>query len=1427
MKKYLKMISAFLALMMMLMICPNFAFADDVEFIGDNYKAVMYAGGKIAFDGKEISILDNVPYTEDKEIMLPAAAVLEMLDYSILEDNEIITAQGNHNIEIDGDIVAIDGEKKDVKASKKDGVYYVSGVFVQLLGYNYYFDGNGLYVILSDGTFKYSDSEILYNLGGIYMSEDGKAMAKGIPSEPVDNLKDAVNLAECRIREYGTRYPIYIFVHGGKYIFDETVTLDSMVFKDKSYNGLSICAFGDSEPIFTGARSININNFKVVESAEELARLPKTARGRVAKLDLRAEKIESMSMQTNTFPYIYLNDIEQIQARWPNTGWAKAADINGADFKVTEDNILNWGNAKEANVYGFFSADYFYAGSKVSAINTDTKTITLLNSKFTPGRSGARWYITNLMEEIDIPGEYYVDRNNMTLYYFPPYSIKNADMEIVTFMDKTMISADGVNNLSISGINFSKTGGSILSVRGSENIDISDCKFRYIQADYVINASNRDTSNTYNINIENNECYACGGGLVYLKSGDIDTITNGNVSVENNWIASSGYLPAAIAGAIFSPRANSARNASCGITVKNNLIQDSNNVYAISTEGVNNSVLYNEIVNQGKNIDDGGTIYVGRTSTLRGLEVGFNYIHYLNKDHSYAGLYNDDGYCGADWHHNICADMNLPSINGVGIDQKYMYNVAYNCTKPAAMGDRMSWAASTYGPNGDLYNETKNTLASFGKYYNKEFPEMAESMQRDPYFAPWNTVVVGNVGAVTGGSTIQGTALPSIITYGAKNIEINGESFDITDYNASNEGNPYFDDAQEIYKDPENQNFEIKPDSVAAKAYPELLKIKMDEIGLKDTSILRKPETFKLKAPYNGQTKLYTKNLTFSWDQVQGASKYRILVAKDRSFLDIVVDETIRENGNNNMYTTSVLEKNTVYYWKVEAIGIARQNCFTISNKGGAYTFKTAMNDELEKAGLERAINSANSFIKEANTSDEYNYSKVYLDELGELIEQCQKVCDTAKQQEELDEAEEEIYSLILKSAYYLELNYTTLDDSLFNVSNWTTTFGKVDSPEQGVIRYSSSGQGGNATVQVPYENKVLCFKLKATELLNKEYQGIYFKYNSGGSGYLCVLKDTFLEFQKVGISLDTLPYENLKSKENEWCDVEMGAVNTPYGVLQFLRFDGKLLYAKLDDSITQTRIGGRFMIHASSYSDIYIMKTDKLPEKSTVLEEVMNCFNKPADKEQLVYALTGMGDILGLNSDLYKAVNKGEIADAIYDRVASGELQAKLDDCTEYKNEVMKYAIISAYNQGLSDVLYKDNITHIYKDEVGYENIDRNGVNLYSFYLNRIKDTDRIDINKKTASGEYKTFEDIQKTFAGNVLVRSINACGAGFAADVAYMNEILTKENAEYLGIDISDYLDLSQERKTAVNTLLGANGNIEGLEKLVELIHKYSAM
>ena len=1139
-------------------------------------------------------------------------------------------------------------------------------------------------------------------------------------------------------------------------------------------------------------------------------------------MDLKKYNLTYKTGVGGFYHYIYLNGMKQPISRWPNTGFAKVKSVPQANtFGFSEVEPTTWTKAKHGRVFGFFNVDYDLLNAAITSVDPVNKLINGPN--FKTKRAGARYYAVNMLEIVDIPGEWYVDVDEQILYYYPPYSLKGAKLEIVTAPFEA-VTLGKANNISFKGIEFTKFGGKAISGSGSKNLHVRNCDFNNIQGGNAILLDGKN----YNCIFDSNTAYNLQGSFIKFDSGNLSNGKYGNCVISNNHLISVNLNPSQNRAVLGSGWPSTERSGSIGLDVYNNVIQDCGGMGAINTNGEDVKIYYNEIMNQSRDIDDGGAIYAGKSFTFRGYEVMYNYVHDLNKDHSYCAYYNDDCFAGGKWWYNVSKDVRKQSIVGLGPDFNMNFNLAINNNQGISLGSRLTWNQKYYGDEGTLFKEVNKVIESeYGAEFLKRYPEMNEYLGRKPFCAPYNATAYGNVGVNISTKRTIHSYPEDEYKYFAKEFTYNGKTVDISTTNAMAETNPHFDYKEEYFVDPQNQNFSIKPDSEIAKAEPELLKIDMTKIGIEEDKVddvMRVPEDgFRLRTPMNGDGSVQTKETLFSWDQVRGASKYRVMVATDKEMKNLVYDNIVWESESSltsNFAIVDGLPLDTVYYWQVEAIGISRQKPFTVKSVG-PFAFKTARKNELSKDGLKLALESGTKFLEGLN-SGEYRYDEAFLNEFKTLVENANKAYKSSSRQEEIDAYEEEIYLMVGKSPYFQYLHYDHLD--VFRPEQeWKhnkDNSGRTVNDDGTVTFYAAEGTSSKSTVNT--KNSVLCFKVKYDDLSAGSYRGIYFKYNSKGKGYLAVIKPDILEFQGVNQTLFPLP--NFEVKAGEWYEMQVGGINTPGGVLQFWKINGKTVFAKLDTTGGQTRDEGRVWIQHRE-PQTHFMKVDTLPEDQTIYDALLKEFNNPECEDHLEWLLIGSNDAIEMNSTFYNVADKNEMARILYPTVSNKQVQiSENGDITAYKNAVTEAMILTGYNTGLEDYLFQNRVHTYFNDILKLEKIDENGVNLYDFYKNKLKDVDRIEIHTNSMNKNYNTMADLRKEFARQILTSSLNACSRSFANENFYFTTILTKENANYLGINIDKYLALDQDGKDAINAILHVSARDDRtLDEIVQAINE----
>ncbi len=194
--------------------------------------------------------------------------------------------------------------------------------------------------------------------------------------------------------------------------------------------------------ILSGGQTLDLGAFKPVTDPAILARLPEESRGNVLQVDLRAHGVTNFGVMqprgqgrpvTNPALELFFNDQPMQLARWPNRGMVprgKVLDKGGAPrngdysnrggtFTFDFDRPTRWRQAEDIWLSGFFATGYANDTIDVKSIDTEKRTITLARAHRygleTIGPTQA-YYALNLLDEIDEPGEWYLDRRSGLLY---------------------------------------------------------------------------------------------------------------------------------------------------------------------------------------------------------------------------------------------------------------------------------------------------------------------------------------------------------------------------------------------------------------------------------------------------------------------------------------------------------------------------------------------------------------------------------------------------------------------------------------------------------------------------------------------------------------------------------------------------------------------------------------------------------------------------------------------------------------------------------------------------------------------------------------------------------------------------------------------------------------------------------------------------
>jgi len=296
-----------------------------------------------------------------------------------------------------------------------------------------------------------------------------------------------------------------------------------------------------------------------------------------------------------------------------NANKKDSASIERGAFVYEDDRVEKWLNSSDIWLDGIFCRDWAWSLNKVSKIDTDSKTITLeYPEKYDLTANHSFFFAANLLEEMDVPGEYFIDREKGELYFYPPKDFNpNPSTIELSGNTQTFLEFEGIENLKIENIDFELGRFNALKIDKCSNIEVVDCSFRNFGNTAII-------ANGENIKIEQCKIHSIGGTAIELNGGEFETLKASNNGDISNW---GNYH-----------RVYSSAVALDGVGSK--LI--GNKMYfsphgAISISGNNHLISRNEISNVCLEFEDFGAIYafIGRNQLMRGTKISHNYFHNL------------------------------------------------------------------------------------------------------------------------------------------------------------------------------------------------------------------------------------------------------------------------------------------------------------------------------------------------------------------------------------------------------------------------------------------------------------------------------------------------------------------------------------------------------------------------------------------------------------------------------------------------------------------------------------------------------------------------------------------------------------------------------------------------------------------------------
>jgi len=459
----------------------------------------------------------------------------------------------------------------------------------------------------------------LVQAADLYVAPDGNDANPGTIEKPFATLtraRDAVR----QLRSQDPASGIEVLIRSGTYYLTETLTLTA-ADSGTAEAAVVYRAYQNEKPILRGG--LPITGFT-------------PHKGDILKADAANQGFRSVA-----FEHLFLDGSRQDLARYPSRdpqdpiggGWAYVAgELTGKYADLPDDtrrtltcaeaDARHWQRPTEGKVLVFPRYNWWNNYLPIAAVDPSRRILTLAADASYALRPGDRYYVAGLEEELDAPGEWYLDRGTGTLYFWPPAPLDGKTVYAPLVQDIVVLEP-GTAHVTLRGLHLECASHAAVVLNKTEHCRVAGCTIRnvsgYRGAGVAVNGGRNN--GVIGCDISDVGCHgiSLGGGDVSIKNEDQKTLTPAGNYAENNHITRVG---------VFYKQGCGISVAGVGNRVARNLIHHVPR-WCIGPSGNNHVIELNHLHHASLETEDTGAIYVHSIDWLsgHGTVIRHNYIH--------------------------------------------------------------------------------------------------------------------------------------------------------------------------------------------------------------------------------------------------------------------------------------------------------------------------------------------------------------------------------------------------------------------------------------------------------------------------------------------------------------------------------------------------------------------------------------------------------------------------------------------------------------------------------------------------------------------------------------------------------------------------------------------------------------------------------
>ena len=562
--------------------------------------------------------------------------------------------------------------------------------------------------------------------------------------------------------------PVAVTIRGGRYRIEQTLELAA---EDSGAEGAPVVwqAYpGETVRLVGGVR---LTGFGPVTDPPVRKRLAAAARDHVQQTDLRRHGIRDLGIvnpKGGRRAELFFDNRYMTLARYPNEGWLRIADVpqegelkfrgmyrgpnpvmrdgmpggrHYGRFVYEGDRPSRWQWHSDLWMLGYWVVDFREEYNRVQKLDPRKKEVWPAPPYGGYGYAkGGRYCFLNVLEELDRPGEWFLDRTTGILYFWPPSPAAEAE---VTFpvLEKPMVALKDAKHVHIQGIVFECSRAGAVTIAGGSHNLVAGCTIRNVGGTAI-----RISGGTHN-GVRSCDIYEVGAGGIQLHGGDRKTLTPAHHYAENCHIHHFARVHRTYRPAV--------HIAGVGNRVSHCSIHDCPHG-GIGYTGNDHVVEYCELARTGLETGDVGALYTAMDWTYRGHVLRYNYFHDIHSPpRTHVGsmtIYLDLPCGGAHIHGSVFHDMQRAFFTNSGRDCLIENNIFVQCNPSIHFS---SWRDAQYFRKGGPWKmvERLHAVGYDKPPYSTRYPQLLRLFKDGDPAIPTGNVVRRNVS--TGGRFLQ------------------------------------------------------------------------------------------------------------------------------------------------------------------------------------------------------------------------------------------------------------------------------------------------------------------------------------------------------------------------------------------------------------------------------------------------------------------------------------------------------------------------------------------------------------------------------------------------------------------------------------------------------------------------------------------------